>query len=54
MLPKIVILDPALTLDLPAKLTAWTGVDALVHAVEAYCAPGYHPMAEGIAVKPLK
>lgn len=51
MLPAIVISDPELTLGLPPHITAWTGVDAMVHAIEAYCAPGYHPMADGIAVR---
>ncbi|MFY0654432.1 MAG: iron-containing alcohol dehydrogenase [Cyclobacteriaceae bacterium] len=54
MLPKLVIADPELTVELPQNLTAWTGVDALVHAIEAYCAPGYHPMADGIAVEAIK
>ena len=45
-LPSIVILDPILTLGLPAKITAATGMDALAHNLEAYCAPGYHPMAD--------
>ena len=51
MLPKAVILDPELTLGLPAKLTAATGMDALSHNLEALCSPFYHPMAEGIAVE---
>ncbi len=50
-LPSIVILDPLLTIDLPAHLTAATGMDALAHNLEAYCAPGYHPMADGIALE---
>lgn len=54
MLPEIVISDPELTLGLPAHITAWTGVDAMVHAIEAYCAPGYHPMAEGIAIEAIR
>ncbi len=54
MLPEIVILDPELTVGLPAHITAWTGVDAMVHAIEAYCAPGYHPMAEGIAIEGIR
>jgi alcohol dehydrogenase class IV len=54
MLPAIVISDPQLTVGLPANITAWTGVDALVHALEAYCAPGFHPMAEGIAVEAIR
>lgn len=54
MLPSIVISDPQLTLGLPANITAWTGVDALVHAMEAYCAPGFHPMADGIAIEAIR
>ena len=50
-LPSIVILDPCLTVNLPAKITAATGMDALAHNLEAYCAPGYHPMADGIALE---
>ena len=36
MLPSIVILDPNLTLNLPSKITAYSGIDAMVHAIEAY------------------
>jgi len=53
-LPSIVILDPILTLSLPAKITAATGMDALAHNLEAYCAPGYHPMADGIALEGMR
>ena len=51
MMPKHVILDPMLTVTLPAHLTAATGMDALAHNLEAYCAKGFHPMADGIAMK---
>jgi len=54
MLPAIVILDPQLSAGLPAKLTAATGMDALSHALEAYCANYYHPMAEGIALESIR
>jgi alcohol dehydrogenase class IV len=54
ILPQIVIADPALTLGLPAGLTAATGMDALSHNLEAFCAPGYHPMARGIAVEGMR
>ncbi len=54
MMPKIVILDPQLTVGLPANLTAATGMDALSHALEAYCAPKFHPMAEGIAIEAIR
>ena len=53
-LPSIVILDPILTIDLPPRLTAATGMDALAHNLEAFCAPGFHPMADGIAIEGLK
>ena len=53
-LPSIVILDPVLTVDLSSKLTAATGMDALAHNLEAFCAPGFHPMADGIAMEGIK
>ena len=53
-LPSIVILDPTLTIDLPSDITAATGMDALAHNLEAYCANGYHPMADGIALEGMK
>ncbi|MBN4659253.1 iron-containing alcohol dehydrogenase, partial [Escherichia coli] len=46
MLPALVILDPELTVGLPAKITAATGMDALSHSLEAFCSPLFHPMAE--------
>ena len=54
ILPSIVILDPVLTIDLPPRLTAATGMDALAHNLEAFCAPGFHPMADGIALEGIK
>ena len=53
-LPSIVILDPLLTKSLPPDITAATGMDALAHNLEAYCAPGYHPMADGIALEGIR
>ena len=53
-LPTIVILDPKLTLDLPPRITAATGMDALAHNLEAFCAPGFHPMADGIALEGMR
>jgi len=53
-LPSIVILDPVLTLGLPSNITAATGMDALAHNLEAYCSPGYHPMADGIALEGMR
>lgn len=54
MLPGLVILDPELTVGLPVHLTAATGMDALSHNLEAYCAPGFHPMASGIALEAMR
>jgi len=54
MMPAIVIMDPALMVGLPAHLTAATGMDALAHNLEAYCAPAYHPMADGIALEGMR
>ncbi len=54
MLPAIVIADPELTVGMPPFITAGTGMDALAHCLEAYCAPGYHPMADGIAVEGIR
>ncbi len=53
-LPSIVILDPLLTIGLPPKITAATGMDALAHNLEAYCAPSFHPMADGIALEGMR
>ena len=54
MVPAEVILDPELTVGLPAGITAATGMDALSHNLEAYCSPFYHPMAEGIAIEGIR
>ncbi|WP_353190752.1 iron-containing alcohol dehydrogenase [Pandoraea pnomenusa] len=54
MLPAVVILDAELTVGLPPKLTAATGMDALSHNLEAYSSPFYHPMAAGIAVEGMR
>ena len=51
MMPSIVILDPELTIDLPPFLTAYTGMDALAHSLEAYCSPFFHPLSQGIALE---
>lgn len=51
--PSLALLDPELTLALPANLTAWTGVDALTHAVEAYLVPDFHPLCDGLALEAL-
>jgi len=52
--PALALLDPEITVGLPASLTAWTGCDAMVHAIEAYCVPGFHPMCDGIALEGLR
>jgi alcohol dehydrogenase class IV len=54
MQPSVVISDPELTVGLPPHITAATGMDALAHCLEAYCAPGFHPMADGIAVEGMR
>ena len=54
MMPKLVIADPELTVGMPRFITVGTGMDALAHCLEAYCAPGYHPLADGIAVEGIR
>ena len=54
MQPALVIADPELTLGLPPQVTAAVGMDALSHNLEAYCAPFYHPLAEGIALEGMR
>lgn len=54
LLAKIVFADPGLTMDLPPQVTAATGMDALTHNMEAFIAKGFHPMAEGIALRGIQ
>ena len=54
MMPVVTLCDPELTVGLPANLTAATGMDALSHCLEAYCAPSFHPLADGIAVEGMR
>ena len=54
LMPTVVILDPVLTIELPPRITAATGMDALAHNLEAFCAPGFHPMADGIALEGMR
>jgi len=54
MMPSIVISDPELTVGLSPSITAATGMDALVHCFEAFCAPGFHPLADGVALEGLR
>ena len=51
--PSLTLLDPEITVGLPASLTAWTGIDAMVHAIEAYCVRDFHPMCDGVALEAL-
>ena len=53
-MPAVVICDPALTVGMPAMITAGTGMDAFAHCLEAYCSPHYHPMSQGIALEGMK
>jgi len=54
MMPSVVIMDPELTVGLPAMMTAGTGFDAFVHCLEAYCAPAFHPLSAGIALEGMR
>jgi len=54
MMPRIVIADPELTVGLPRAVTAATGIDAFVHCFEAFCAPGFHPLADGVALEGMR
>jgi alcohol dehydrogenase class IV len=54
MMPRIVIADAELTIGLPRGVTAATGIDAFVHCFEAFCAPGFHPLADGVALEGMR
>jgi alcohol dehydrogenase class IV len=54
MMPMVVICDPALTVGMPTRITVGTGLDAFAHCLEAYCAPGFHPLADGVAVEGMR
>ncbi len=54
MMPAIVIADPELTVGLPTHITAATGMDAFAHCLEAFCAPGFHPLADGVALEGMR
>jgi alcohol dehydrogenase class IV len=54
MMPRVVISDPELTIGLPRGVTAATGMDAFVHCFEAFCAPGFHPLADGVAIEGMR
>ncbi len=51
ILARCVFADPELTLQLPAQVTAATGMDALTHNIESYLSPAYHPLCDGIALE---
>ncbi|MCI4440023.1 iron-containing alcohol dehydrogenase [Tibeticola sp.] len=53
LVPKAAILDPELTLGLPPRLTAATGMDAIAHCMETFMAPAFNPPADGIALDGL-
>ena len=54
LMAEIAILDPELTVGLPPNLTAWTGMDAMTHAVEAFVCPVFHPMCDAIALEAIR
>lgn len=54
LMAKIVFADPVLTMNIPAPITAATGMDALTHNMEAFLAKNYHPMCDGIALEGMK
>jgi alcohol dehydrogenase class IV len=54
MMPRVVIADPELSVGLPRGVTAATGMDAFVHCFEAFCAPGFHPLADGVALEGMR
>jgi alcohol dehydrogenase class IV len=54
MMPRVVISDAELTVGLPRGITAATGFDAFVHCFEAFCAPGFHPLADGVALEGMR
>ncbi len=54
LLAKIVFADPELTMELPAFITAATGMDALTHNMEAFLAKNYHPICDGIALEGIR
>ncbi len=54
MMPGVVICDAELSVGMPPAITAGTGLDAFAHCLEAYCAPSYHPLAEGVAIEGMR
>ena len=54
LMPDMAVLEPKLTEGLPPHITAATGMDAFVHCMEAYFSPGFHPIADGIALQGME
>lgn len=54
MLPRAALVDFELTLEMPARLTADTGVDALTHAIEAYVSTKANPISDGLAREAMR
>ena len=54
LVPKAAICDPELTLGLPARLTAATGMDAIAHCMETFMSAAFNPPADGIALDGLE
>ena len=54
LMPDIAVLSPRLTVGLPPQLTAATGIDAFTHSLEAYLAPAFHPLADGLALEGMR
>lgn len=54
LIPNVALADPELTVGMPPRITAGTGLDALTHNVEAYLALGYHPLCDAIALQGAK
>lgn len=54
LMPNVAVLDAALTVGLPKTLTAWTGMDALTHSLEAYLSPNFHPLCDAVALHGLR
>ncbi len=56
ILPDLAILDPSLTINLPPNITASTGIDAMVHAIEAYTSinPNNNPISKMLSIEALK
>jgi len=54
LMAEMAVLDPELTVGLPSGLTAFTGMDAMTHAVEAFVCPVFHPMCDGIALEAIR